>query len=392
MSDLVRGVETLLVESGSTTIETVRSSVIGLVGTAPDADAAQLPLNTPVAFYGSPTALKAAILPEGTADGGTLLDAVTMIHGITNPVMVVVRVEDPGAGAVASALLGDALDRTGVYALLNAKAITGLQPRILCAPCPDGYTYADGALTAAPVATALCSVAERLRAIALIDGPNVDAAAANQAVQAIGSKRGYVVDPWVKDLSGAEMPPSPVVAALFNKRDNEVGFHWSPSNTTIANISGTSRPIDFQHGEAACEADVLAGFHVNTIIREDGYRLWGARTAQTTDTNWRQITRVRIADLIADSIQSAHLWAIDRPITKRYVEELTDGVNAYIRTLISRDYLLNGSCWADAELNGADDLNLGHLTISYDFCDHPLAEKITMQYNLNTDYLDEIVA
>jgi len=392
MSDLVRGVETILIDSGSRPITTVRSSVIGLVGTAPDADAAVLPLNTPVLFTGSPSALKKAIYPDGAADGGTLLDAVNMIHGITNPVMVVVRAEDPGGGAVASALIGDATDRTGVYALLNAKAVTGIQPRLLCAPAPDGYTYTDGAITAAPLATALCSVAERLRAAAMIDGPNTNAVEAGQAINSIGNKRGFLVDPWVQNLSGNEMPVSALVAALFSKRDNSDGFNWTPSNTVIDNISGTSRPIDFTMGDAACEADILAGLHVNTIIREDGYRLWGVRTAQTTDSNWFQISRVRIADLIADSIQAAHLWAIDRPITKRYVEDVVDGVNTYLRSLKARSIIYDGDAWADPELNTAADLNEGHLTVSFDFVDHPLAEKITMQYNLNTDYLDDLVS
>jgi uncharacterized protein len=393
MSDLVRGVETVLIDSGSRPIQTVRSSIIGLVITAPDADANLLPLNTPKAFYGSPSALRAAIYPTGAADGGTGLDAINMIYGITNPVMVVVRVEDPGAGSVSGALIGDPTLRTGIYALLNAKAVTGLQPRLLIAPCPDGYTFADGALTASPLATALASVAERLRAIAIVDGPNVDAATAHQAVSSIGSKRVYLIDPWVKNLAGNEMPPSAVVAALFNKNDNAEGrgFHWSPSNTVIPNISGTSRPIDFALGDSACEADILAGFHVNTIIREDGWRLWGIRMAQTTDTNWFQVTRVRIADIIADSIQAAHLWAVDRPITKRFVDEVVEGVNAYLRTLKARSIIVDGSAWADPELNAEADLNAGHLTVSFDFCDHTLAEKLTFQYNLNTDYLESIV-
>ena len=391
MSDLVRGVETLLINNGARPIQTVRSSVIGMVITAPDADANLLPLNTPKAFYGSPSALRAALYPTGADDGGTGLDAINMIYGIVNPVMVVVRVEDPGEGSVSGALIGDPTLRTGIYALLNAKAVAGLQPRLLIAPCPDGYTFAEGALTAAPLATALASVAERLRAIAIVDGPNVDAAAAHQAVTSIGSKRVYLIDPWVKDLAGNEMPPSPVIAALFNKRDNEEGFAWSPSNTVIPNISGTSRPIDFSLGDPSCEADILAGFHVNTIIREDGFRLWGIRMAQTTDTNWFQVTRVRIADIIADSIQAAHLWAVDRPITKRFVEEVVEGVNAYLRTLKARSIIVDGSAWADPELNAEADLNAGHLTISFDFCDHPLAEKITFNYELNTDYLESIV-
>lgn len=387
MSDLVRGVETILVDTGRRPIATVRSSVIGLIGYAPDADADLLPLNTPVLFTGSPRALRNAIYPTGATAGGTLLDAINMIHGVANPVMIVVRV----ATNSKEDFIGNATDRTGIYALLNAKSLTGIQPRILCAPHKDPYTTVDTAITAAPIAAALCAVAERLRAVAILDGPNTTATDANTALGLIGSKRGYMVDPWVKDLLGDEQPPSALVAAMFNRRDNTDGFNWSPSNTVIPNISGTARPIDFAFGDAGCEADVLAGFHVNTIIREDGFRLWGVRTAQTTDSNWFQITRVRIADLIADSIQAAHLWAVDRPITKRFVEEVVGGVNAYLRSLKARSIIVDGSAWADPELNAEADLNQGHLTICFDFCDHPLAEKITMQYNLNTEYLEEIV-
>ena len=392
MSDLVRGVETVLVDSGARPIQTVRSSVIGLAVYAPDADADVLPLNTPVAFYGSPAALREAVYPEGAEDGGNALDAINMIHGLTNPVMVVVRYEED---TLASAL-GDATQRTGIYAFLNAKAVTGLQPRILCCPRADGYTIVADAITAAPLATARCSIAERLRAIAIIDGPNDDAAAANTALGLIGNKRGFMIDPWVKDLEGNEQPVSPVGAALFNKNDNAEGrgYHWSPSNWSGqlgAVISGTSRPIDFALGDAACEADILAGFHVNTIIREDGFRLWGTWTAQKTDSQWLQITRVRIADIIADSIQAAHLWAVDRPITKRYFEEVTDGVKAFLRSLRSRGIIEGGDCWVDPDLNTAADINLGNAVFSFDFIDHPTATKVTFRYNLNTDYLEAIV-
>lgn len=392
MSDLVRGVETILQDGGGRPIPLVRSSVIGLVGTAPDADAALLPLNSPKLFTGS-KALLAAIMPEGAVDGGSLLDAAEMIFAVTTPVLVVVRVEDPGAGSLADALLGDALTKTGMWALLDAESLTGIRPRILVAPAADGYTYVDGAVTAAPLGAGLCSVADRLRAVAIVDGPNDDATAAGQAVNAIGSKRGYLIDPWVKDASGAEMPPSPVVAALMSLSDSERSFAWSPSNfpRVGAAISGLSRPIDFALGDAACEADVLAGLHVNTFIRKDGFRLWGVRTAQTTDSKWFQISRVRIADIIADSIQAAHLWAVDRPITKRFVDEVVEGVNAFLRSLRAKEIIVDGSAWADPELNTVAELELGHLTISFDFSDAPLAEKITFNYALNTDYLESVV-
>lgn len=44
----LHGVEVVEIDSGPRPIQTVRSSVIGLIGTAPNADAAKFPINTPV--------------------------------------------------------------------------------------------------------------------------------------------------------------------------------------------------------------------------------------------------------------------------------------------------------------------------------------------------------
>ncbi|MRT32461.1 phage tail sheath family protein, partial [Xylella fastidiosa] len=73
---------------------------------------------------------------------------------------------------------------------------------------------------------------------------------------------------------------------------------------------------------------------IATIIRHDGYRLWGNRTL-SSDPKWTYLCVVRIADIIADSLQAAHLWAVDRSITKTYASDVEEGVNAYLRRLKS---------------------------------------------------------
>ena len=49
----LHGIEVIDIDSGPRPITTVRSSVIGLCGTAPNADPAKFPLNTPVLIAGS---------------------------------------------------------------------------------------------------------------------------------------------------------------------------------------------------------------------------------------------------------------------------------------------------------------------------------------------------
>lgn len=113
-------------------------SVVGLVGTAPDANAATFPLNTPVLMF-SDDATKLASLGES----GTIPDA---IRGINDQLgefqvaarVVVIRVEE-GADTDATMvnLIGNEGNRSGIYALLTAGPILGVIPRLISVP---GYT------------------------------------------------------------------------------------------------------------------------------------------------------------------------------------------------------------------------------------------------------------
>jgi phage tail sheath protein FI len=390
MSDLVHGIEVLEVDDGIRTITTVRSSVIGLVGTMPDADEAKLPLNTPVLVAGQRAAAALVDADVVDPDKGTIGEALAAIHSIASPVIVVVRIADPGEGnPLSAALVGDSVARTGIYALLNAKSVTGVVPRILIAPCVDGFTY-GAQLDGAPAAAALAAVADRLKAVCIIDGPDTDTADANLAVQVIGSKRCYLVDPSV-EYAGVQQPASPFVAGLIAKTDAEIGFWRSPSNQVITGITGTSRPIDYAAGDAACEADILNGFHCGTIIREGGYRLWGNFTTETVDSKWFFLPVVRIADMINESILANHLWAVDRNISATYLEEVIAGVEDYLRRLTAQGAIYGGSCWADPELNTVESIAAGNIYFDFDFTPVATANRVTFRSHLVNDFIEGLV-
>lgn len=107
-------------------------------GTAPDADPAQFPLNTPVTV----TSLTSA---AGLGADGDLLDALTTHFGEGGGTVVVNRV-DVGASAVETTanLLGKPVARTGIYAALRAKALTGLAPRVVVTAGDTGSWIDDG--------------------------------------------------------------------------------------------------------------------------------------------------------------------------------------------------------------------------------------------------------
>ncbi len=313
-------------------------------------------------------------------DGGSIAaEAILSIsYNITDPAAItdadIIGGVDPGTGAY-----------TGIRALLGAESSVHVTPRLLVAP---GYTHELA------VVTDLIGVADRLRAVAIADGPNTTDDAVKTYRQNFGSARLYLVDPNVKVYdtasdSNVNQPASARVAGIIAKSDNERGFWWSPSNRTMLGIVGTSRPIDFALGDSAARANLLNENDVATIIRQDGYRLWGNRSC-SSDPKFAFLSVRRTADLINDSLLRAHLWAVDRNITKTYVEDVVEGVNNYLRSLKTLGAIINGVCWADPELNTPDQIVQGKVYFDFDFTPPYPAEHITFRSSLVNDYLEEI--
>ncbi len=392
----LHGVEVIEIDSGPRPIRTVRSAVIGIVGTAPGANPERFPYHTPVVIAGS--RLEAAQLDPDNRGGGTLPMAVDGILDQAGALMVVVRVPE---GASQSDTLTNIIGGTdgtgyrGVHALAAAESVTSFQPRILCAP---GYTHVKPAGAANPVVSELVGLAERLRAVIIADGPNLDDQAAYRYRADFGSPRVYIVDPWgsVRNPHAqagenplVDMPLSAHVAGLIAKTDEEKGFWWSPSNRTLNGIQGTSKRIDFVLGDQESRANLLNENELATVVQSDGFRLWGNRTA-SGDPKWAFLAVRRTADLIQDSIKRAHLWAVDRPITATYVEDVVEGVNAYMRFLTSLGAILGGECYADPDLNTPDQLAQGKVFFNIRFTPPPPAERVIFQSQLTNDFLTEV--
>jgi hypothetical protein len=176
---------------------------------------------------------------------------------------------------------------------------------------------------------------------------------------------------------------------MIARSDNDRGFWWSPSNRQIFGISGTARPVDFTLGDVNCRANMLNEKNVATIINEGGYRLWGNRTG-CTDPKWSFLSVRRTADMINESILAAHLWAVDRNITKNYVDDVVEGVNAYLRHLQAVGAILGGECWADPELNTPDQVQQGKVYFDFDFTPPYPAEHVTFRSHLVNDYIQEV--
>lgn len=475
----LHGVEVINIDDGVRSIQTASSSVIGIVGTAPRADANEFPTNKPVMVAGSRAkAAKLLALPADEDHGdGTLPDALDSIFDQVGAAVIVVRVEEGATDAETLAnILGGVNAVTGAYegvqALLAAQSVTGYKPRILIAPgfthqrtvggvtvvnvsnqgagysaAPSvsftggggtgamaeavlgaganagkvvsvkvtnpgsGYTsaptvvFTGGTPTTPATATAafgntanavvaeMVGVAERLRAIIVADGPSTNDDAAIASAGDFSSKRVYLVDPRALKTGDDGLTTtawsSAVAAGIIAKTDNDIGWWASPSNKEINGITGTERAIDFAMGDPNSRANLLNAKNVATIIREQGFRLWGNRTL-SADPKWQFLCVVRTADIIADSLQAAHLWAVDRGITKNYVEDVREGVNAKLRSLKAQGAILGGECWLDADLNTAENIANGQVFWDFDFTAVYPAERLSFRSHLVNNYITEI--
>ena len=383
----LHGCEVSQVDDGLRPIRTVKSSIIGFVGTAPDADADTFPADTPVLVTGP---RMAALL----GDAGTLKDAFTAAYSQGVNALVMVRVaEGVDDAATLSAVVGDETLQTGIWALLNAGSVTGQVPRILAAP---GFTKPADPNAKSPVTAALVSIAGRMRAIVVADGPNTTEANALTYAGLFGDDRLYLVDPAVlvydsATASHVTRPASGYAAGTISAMDVKKGFWWSPSNQELAQVTGTARPISFKLSEPATEANRLNEGNMATVVRESGFRLWGNRTT-ASDPLWAFLSVRRTADMVYESIEGALLWAMDRPFSAQLLLDIRDSVQAYINQLVARGALLGGKVWIDPELNTEADLKAGKLTVDFDIEPPAPLEHLIFRAHREGSYYEELIA
>lgn len=378
------GVTVTLVDTGARTIALPSSSIIGLVDTfapAPELSAqpGDLVLLTreseAVAAFGPDSAITRAAKAIFTR-----AKAVIVACGVA-------KLEDKAlqTSAIIGGVKADG-KRTGLQALLDGKSRFNAQPRLLVAP---GHSATQA------VATAMDGLAAKLRAIAIVDGPNTTDEAAMEYAKNFGSKRIYMVDPGVQQFDTVasktiDSPGSAWTAGMFAYTDAEYGFWASPSNKEFVGITGTTRPIEFLDGDETCRANLLNNANIATIIRDDGYRLWGNRTL-SSDAKWSFVTRVRTVDIVMDAILAGHKWAVDRSITKTYVSDVTEGLQAFMRDLKNQGAVINFEVYADTELNTASQLEQGKVFWNIRFTDVPPAENPNFRVEVTNQWLTEVL-
>ncbi|WP_419819926.1 phage tail sheath protein [Acinetobacter sp.] len=378
------GVRVLELNEGTRPIRTVSTAVIGLVATAEDADAAALPLNTPVLATDIKTALDKA------GEKGTLARSLQAIADQTNAVTVIVRVDQKTTEAEQnSAIIGGVENGryTGMKALLAAEQNLKVRPRILGVP----------GLDSAPVATALNSIAEKLRAfnyLSCFGCETKEEAAAYR--EAIGAREAMLIYP---DFLGWDTATSKTTTfdataralGLRAKIDNDTGWQKTLSNVPVNGVTGISQDIFWQLQSMDTDAGYLNGNEITTLIQKDGFRFWGSRTC-SADPLFAFENYTRTAQILADTMAEGHMWAVDKDLHPSLAKDIVEGINAKFRDLKNGGYIIDGECWFDPSVNSKESLKSGRLLLDYDFTPVPPLEDLTLRQRITDRYLADFAS
>jgi hypothetical protein len=384
----LHGVETIAVTSGARPVSVVKSAVILLVGTAPTG-----PINTPTLVMSDVDAAQFGTFTTGF----TIPYALDGIFDQGAGLVVVVNVYDPvkhadnPANVTAADIIGgyDAVsgNRSGLAIAQDCYTLFGFRPKIIIAP---GYC------TSAAVSSEMINQANGQRGIALIDAPIgctyeqvIAGRGANGTINFnTSSERAYLLYPSVKVYDPVTNATriegmSPRIAGLIASTDQDEGYWVSPSNHEIGGIIGVETSLTAAVNDPNTQVNLLNSNGITSIFNSfgSGLRLWGNRTASypssTAVTNFLPVCRT--ADIIHESIELSMLQFMDKPINQAVVDSVREDGNAFMRTLIGRGAIIEGSCTFDKAKNPNTELAAGHLTFDITFLPPTPAERISFQ-------------
>ncbi|HDL8251650.1 phage tail sheath protein [Yersinia kristensenii] len=384
-TDYHHGVRVIEINEGTRPIRTVSTAVVGMVCTSDDADATLFPLNTPVLL----TDVLAASGKAGKT--GTLAHSLTAIGDQTKPLTIVVRVAQGETEAeTTSNIIGGATPdgrKTGMKALLAAQGRFGVKPRILGVPGHDTLA----------VSTALLSVAQDLRAFAYISAYGCKTMEEAIIYRENFSQREAMLI-WPDFLSWDTVTNAEATAyataralGLRAKIDNDVGWHKSLSNVGVNGVTGISADVFWDLQSTATDANLLNSKDITTLIRKDGYRFWGSRSC-SDDPLFAFENYTRTAQVLADTMAEAHMWANDKPLNPSLVKDIIEGIRAKMRELKTMGYIIDGDCWYDDSVNDKDTLKAGRLFIDYDYTPVPPLEDLTLRQRITDRHLANFAA
>lgn len=408
-ASFLHGVETIEITKGARTITTVKTAVVGIVGTAPidEVEDEYKTINTPTLILNEVDAVKYF---GNHKAGFTIPQALKAIFDQGAGIAIVINVYDPDKhnGSVSNVKISDINGkvssltgkRTGMKAFEDCYSLFGYYPKTIIAPvfCEDKAVVSE-----------INTICNKIRAMGIVDAPV--GATVQDVIKGRGpegtinfntsSQRIILCYPHLKvydsESDSIKLEPySQRLAGVIAAKDVEKGYHWSPSNTEIQGIVGLERQLTSMINDPTSEVNTINEAGVVTVFNSygSGFRTWGNRSAaypsSTHPTNFICVRRT--ADIIHESVEYSMLQFIDYPIDNGLIDSICETVNQFIRTLIGRGALIDGKCTFNQDKNPATEIANGHLVFDIEFMPPTPAERITFESFIDIELLKSLGA
>lgn len=385
-ADFLHGVETIQVQASGGVLSTVKTSVIGLIGTSASGTAETLALCTSAAddaAYGAAGTIPAALKVIRQQYKNALVFVVTLGTGTPAPVAAdFVGEIDAVTGA-----------KSGLFLFDDCYSLYGFLPKIFIAP-----TFS----ATAAIATALRAKALEFRAAAYIDSP----AAATLATMLLSrgvsglfnfsDYRAKLLYPQIIDQDGDTQPYSPYAAGLRALVDNTEGFWFSSSNHVLNGVQALETLLTAGINNPDADTNKLNEIGITTVFNTygSGFREWGNRNAAfPTATDPRTFEAIqRLDDITSESIELAMLPFLDKPMNQAQIDLVSQTVQNYFNSLIAKGALLPGSrCYFDKTRNTVEGMAAGHFIWTKEFMGAVPGERLTFYSVIDTSLLLKLI-
>lgn len=301
-------------------------------------------------------------------------------------------------GTDASAVIADDFT-AGLAAIDTALIKCGVVPNIIVAP----YLSETAAYAKAMIDKCENKISGKWGCVAYIDIPtdsvtDIDAAITYKTTNAINSKYARLHYPKAK-YNGMVFHLSVLDAVTSQTVDNEsdgVACRSSSNRRIICDIPVLNKDTDLIYSED--KANSLNSNGITTINYIGGsFRLWGGHMSNydyskidTIEAKDRSDATVRMQIYLDNWLKSEHIDSIDRPLTRRDIDNIISNINIGLNSFVNSGYLLKGECYFEDGNNTTAELADGNLVLDILHTEVPNGKSISFRLQYDTSGLETL--
>ena len=264
------------------------------------------------------------------------------------------------------------------------------------------------ALGANPIASMLPAVLDGLIAHAIIESAGISEISDKNWRTTLNHPRLIGVSGGIKVLDPISgniiiRPIAGRIAGLMIAQDFRIGFpSHSCANRPINGIVGPARAVDFSLTDGDTEGQQILAANMGVVVRG----LIGVETAISSggfvfigtdnlgdDELWRFYNTMRMRDYIHLSLIPALRTYLGRSnITRQTVRNLLATVDHFLSSLVAMEVLLGKQVTFRGNMNSAEEIRKGHITIGFQAEEPTVLRRITTMSARYRPAIDQMVA